>query len=131
MSDPVASPGDPLFYLHHAWLDKVWWEWQAMDLPARLTDMGGPNQHVIFDPNHITMPPPAPGDPPPIIFSPETFPPAAALLPAPDAPPQIPEGDPGNTTTLHHVLNMMGIIPNATVGDVMDIQGGLLCYEYV
>ena len=39
-------------------------------------------------------------------------------------------GDPGNTTTLGHVLDMYGLIPNATIGDVMDIGGDLLCYEY-
>ncbi|KAK9425028.1 hypothetical protein SUNI508_03168 [Seiridium unicorne] len=43
MSDPTLRPDDPGFYLHHSWLDKIWWEWQALDLPARLTDMGGPN----------------------------------------------------------------------------------------
>lgn len=43
------------------------------------------------------------------------------------------DGDnPRNVTTLNHVLDYNGIIPNATIGDVMDIRGGsLLCYEYV
>jgi len=41
------------------------------------------------------------------------------------------DGDPGNVTTLGHVLNMMGVIPNATIADVMDIGGPLLCFEYV
>jgi len=41
------------------------------------------------------------------------------------------DGDPGNVTTLNHVLNMMGVIPNATIADVMDIGGPLLCFEYV
>jgi len=39
-------------------------------------------------------------------------------------------GDPGNTTTLSHLIQMYGIVPNQTVGDVMNTQGTLLCYEY-
>lgn len=33
---------DPIFYLHHANLDRVWWSWQKLNLSARLTDIGGP-----------------------------------------------------------------------------------------
>ena len=39
-------------------------------------------------------------------------------------------GDAGNTTTLTHVLEMYGIVPDSTVGDVMDTQGNTLCYVY-
>lgn len=28
-----ASPGDPIFYLHHCWIDTVWAEWQLGHLP--------------------------------------------------------------------------------------------------
>lgn len=30
MGDPTYSPGDPGFYLHHSYLDKLWWEWQVI-----------------------------------------------------------------------------------------------------
>src|SRR5687767_3193593 len=43
MMNPISSPGDPLFYMHHTWLDKLWWDWQALDLDERLTAMGGSN----------------------------------------------------------------------------------------
>lgn len=33
---------DPLFWLHHANLDRVWWSWQAKDLRNRLVDIDGP-----------------------------------------------------------------------------------------
>jgi len=126
MTDPIASPGDPTFYLHHTWLDKLFWDWQALDLPARLSDISGPNLPGPFGT-------PVPGsDPPalPIVF-PEAnkIPPVELLVPPPDAP--LPQGDPGNTTTLSHVLDMLGVIPSATIADVMDIGGPLLCYEYV
>lgn len=37
----------------------------------------------------------------------------------------------GNVTTFNHTLTVLGLVPNATVADVMDIGAGLLCYEYV
>ncbi|PGH13112.1 hypothetical protein AJ79_03819 [Helicocarpus griseus UAMH5409] len=101
----VASPGDPLFYLHHTWLDKVWWDWQKLDKEVRTTTISGPN----------VMPDDAP------------FPPLPDSIPKPTGA----DGDPGTETTMTHVLNMYGVIPNQTIADVMDIQGGYLCYEYV
>jgi tyrosinase len=41
------------------------------------------------------------------------------------------EGDPGNVTTLSHVLNLYGNGSNRTIGEVLDIRKGVLCYEYV
>jgi len=128
MLDPIASPGDPLFYLHHTWLDKLFWEWQSLDLPARFFDISGQNLPTPFG----SGPPPPTTDPSglPLLFPPlEAFPPLPALVPPPGSP--LPQGDPGNTTTLNHILDMLGVIPSATIRDVMDIGGPLLCYEYV
>ncbi|KAF2021979.1 Di-copper centre-containing protein [Aaosphaeria arxii CBS 175.79] len=33
--DAFVSPGDPLFYLHHAMIDRVWWTWQLLDNEKR------------------------------------------------------------------------------------------------
>lgn len=137
MLDPIASPGDPVFYLHHTWLDKVWWDWQALDLPSRLTDMGGRNIQDEFE--GFPEFPGNDGEFPGEDFRPPTggfpggggFPPPEAMTPPEWWPEQIPEGDPGEETTLDHILNMFGVIPNATIGEVMDIGGDLLCYEYV
>ncbi|AEO62011.1 hypothetical protein MYCTH_2029356, partial [Thermothelomyces thermophilus ATCC 42464] len=106
MLNGVSSPGDPLFYLHNTWLDKVFWDWQARDRSTRTTTIGGTNI--------------APDAPPGFPTRPSNIPlPAGA------------DGNPGKTTTLSHVLNMYGNMPNATVGDVLDIQGDFVCYEYV
>jgi tyrosinase len=35
-----ASPGDPMFFLHHAMIDRTWWTWQNLDLEARLYAIG-------------------------------------------------------------------------------------------
>ncbi|KXX77832.1 Tyrosinase [Madurella mycetomatis] len=106
MMNGVSSPGDPLFYLHHTWLDKVFWDWQARDRAVRVANISGTNIGPDF----------APG-----------FPPRPSHIPKPTGA----DGDPGTTTTMGHVLNMYGNSPNKTIADVMDIQGDYLCYEYV
>ncbi|KAH7007804.1 hypothetical protein B0J12DRAFT_714999 [Macrophomina phaseolina] len=42
LTDVWASPGDPLFFLHHANIDRLWWSWQSKNLSTRLTDISGP-----------------------------------------------------------------------------------------
>jgi tyrosinase len=32
----MTSPGDPIFYFHHAALDRLWWIWQMQDPAKRL-----------------------------------------------------------------------------------------------
>ncbi|KAF2645886.1 Di-copper centre-containing protein [Massarina eburnea CBS 473.64] len=106
MLDVVASPSDPLFFLHHTNLDRLWWQWQSQNLSARLTDMGGQNVPTdkYLAQNNFTYP-------------------SAAFLDY--------DGDAGNVTTLNHTLWMVGLIPNATVSEVMDLSGDLICAEYV
>ncbi|KAF8470803.1 hypothetical protein BDZ91DRAFT_550920 [Kalaharituber pfeilii] len=41
MSNPISSPGDPLFYLHHTYIDKLWWDWQRANLDSRLKEIAG------------------------------------------------------------------------------------------
>ncbi|KAF5643351.1 monophenol monooxygenase [Fusarium tjaetaba] len=83
MEDIDASPGDPLFYIHHGFIDRLWWKWQSEDPASRLYQLGGPSIQ-------------------------------------------------GGTeeTTLDYVMTTYGIRPNVTVKEVMDIQGGFLCYKY-
>ena len=33
---------DPVWFLHHAQLDRLWWIWQQRDLKTRVTDFVGP-----------------------------------------------------------------------------------------
>ncbi|KFZ01651.1 hypothetical protein V501_09890 [Pseudogymnoascus sp. VKM F-4519 (FW-2642)] len=42
MGDVYASPGDPLFFLHHANMDRLWNLWQRIDFPRRSKDIAGP-----------------------------------------------------------------------------------------
>ncbi|KAI0025907.1 hypothetical protein F4780DRAFT_235248 [Xylariomycetidae sp. FL0641] len=106
MKDPVLSPGDPLFFLHHANLDRLYWAWQSADRGSRLTAVGGPNTPTaeFNEQNGWAAPGPEFTD-----YS----------------------GDPGNVTTPGHVLWMVGLLPNATVGDVLDLGGATVCAEYV
>lgn len=34
-NDIFTSPGDPLFWFHHAQVDRIWSIWQALDFKAR------------------------------------------------------------------------------------------------
>ncbi|VUC32084.1 unnamed protein product [Clonostachys rosea] len=115
MANPISSPGDPIFYLHHTWLDKVWWDWQAKDLPSRLKAMGGTNVQT----SNGTFAPNVPG------YNGTT--PHDGKCGSLDSCP----GDPGNITTLSHVLSSLGVVPDVTILDVMDIGSDYLCYEYV
>jgi tyrosinase len=56
MQNGVSSPGDPLFYLHHTWLDKVFWDWQARDRKARTTSISGTNIGPDFSPGFPARP---------------------------------------------------------------------------
>jgi tyrosinase len=108
MDDVSLSPADPLFFMHHTNLDRIWWKWQSEDLKARLTDIAGLNVAPI--------PFLAQAQPPSL--------PAAAFFPY--------FGDNGgNETTLNHNLWMAGTMPNVTIADVMDIRGETICTEYV
>ncbi|CAM1502368.1 Fc.00g043520.m01.CDS01 [Cosmosporella sp. VM-42] len=110
MMNPISSPGDPLFYLHHTWLDKIWWDWQRQDLSVRLTEIGGQNR-IKRNPDGSL----------PIRFSERPS----------DVPEPRVEGDPGDETTLNHIINMCGVVENMKIADVMDIRGEALCYEYI
>jgi tyrosinase len=33
--DVFTSPGDPIFYLHHSMIDRVWWIWQSLNPSER------------------------------------------------------------------------------------------------
>ncbi|KAF9054157.1 hypothetical protein BJ165DRAFT_1337324 [Panaeolus papilionaceus] len=41
MSNFYSSPGDPLFYLHHGYLDYIWWKWQTADVQNRMYQIKG------------------------------------------------------------------------------------------
>lgn len=40
MSDVWASPSDPIFWMHHAFIDRAWASWQALD-SKRYTSISG------------------------------------------------------------------------------------------
>ncbi|KAI5918894.1 Di-copper centre-containing protein [Camillea tinctor] len=148
MVNPLLSPGDPVFFLHHGYLDKLWWDWQAANLTARLTDIGGNNtaSGFPFGPGsgfNFTGEPPFGGGNSSNFPSPPGF---------PGAPPSNPSGgfppfpgmnrtlntafteyfnDGGNVTTLNHTLWSANIMLNITIADVMDPRGGFVCAEYL
>ncbi|KAK2041382.1 Di-copper centre-containing protein [Colletotrichum somersetense] len=73
-----TAPNDPVFYLHHAQLDRLWFIWQRRDERLRLTEYSGKNE----------------------------------------------------SATLDDLLHMEGLEEDVSVSQVMDTQGGGLCYQY-
>lgn len=117
MLNPISSPGDPLFYLHHAFIDKLWWDWQTADIGSRLYAIGGP---TVKDPNR---PAPIPEG------MPSTLRKRAAKRQATEDHGSISNGT--VVTTLDHRLSLLGLLPDVTAEDVMDIGNEYLCYQYV
>jgi len=72
---------EPVFYLHHAQLDRIWYLWQQRDKKNRVHNYGG-----------------------------------KALG--------------GANVTLTDVLRLAGLDKDITVQDIMDTEGGELCYRY-
>ncbi|KAH7354493.1 hypothetical protein B0T11DRAFT_332315 [Plectosphaerella cucumerina] len=105
MDDVSLSPADPLFFMHHTNLDRLWWEWQSKNA-SRLTDMTGRNVAAggILVANQ------------PAIL------PVSAFLPY--------FNDGGDVTTLNHVLWTSGTAENVTIGDVMDINSPTICAAF-
>ncbi|KAF3767350.1 hypothetical protein M406DRAFT_61271 [Cryphonectria parasitica EP155] len=96
MSDIYSSAGDPMFFMHHNYIDRVWWKWQTANASSRLSDMSGNAwNYTFFEENDITLP-------------------ASVNL----------------NTTLDYVLTTFDILPDIKVEEVMNAQGGYLCYEY-
>lgn len=87
MSNTDTSPGDPIFYLHHSFIDRNWAAWQNADLDTRLYQIQG----------YTTQTEPSTG---------------------------------WVNTTLETPLSSWGVLPDVVVNDVMDLQGGYLCWEY-
>ena len=140
MSNTRLSPGDPLFFLHHAWLDRLWWLWQSKDLPARLKEITGAN--VPADDSASPA-----GDGTAGASGNETSSPTCSAPMGGAGGASHAHGgggtskpnlglvdyfnDGGNTTTLDHTLWSAGILANATIADVMDLRGSFACAEYV
>ncbi|KAF2713067.1 monooxygenase [Pleomassaria siparia CBS 279.74] len=55
IGNAANSPGDPLFYLHHANLDRIFWQWQQMDLTTRLDQVGGPVVPLDYSGTNVTL----------------------------------------------------------------------------
>ncbi|OCL10974.1 Di-copper centre-containing protein [Glonium stellatum] len=88
MGDLYASPSDPIFWLHHANLDRVWWSWQMRNPRKRLFDISGPI--FLMDYNNTQ----------------------------------------GGNVTLSFPMTLGVNAKNTTVGQTMNIKGGVLCYDY-
>ncbi|KAI5364067.1 putative tyrosinase copper-binding domain, di-copper centre-containing domain superfamily [Septoria linicola] len=46
---PSTSPNDPVFFLHHAQVDRLWWEWQQQNPKKRNAEYAGIRTQDHFD----------------------------------------------------------------------------------
>lgn len=46
---------EPLFYLHHGNLDRIFWTWQQSDLKTRLNQVGGPVVPFDYRGKNVTL----------------------------------------------------------------------------
>ncbi|KAK3684111.1 hypothetical protein B0T22DRAFT_469620 [Podospora appendiculata] len=53
MANTYSSPGDPLFWVHHSQIDRVWDSWQRKDWANRKTDIGGPDTMWAYPYNYF------------------------------------------------------------------------------
>lgn len=87
MADVSASPSDPFFYMHHAFIDHAFRIWQNADASSRTTSINGVDHN-------------------------------------------------GNALTMNTPVYMGGIMPDITIGDIMNTQSGVniggktFCYRY-
>ncbi|XRM44260.1 hypothetical protein ABZX51_007407 [Aspergillus tubingensis] len=86
MGDVFKSPGDPVFFLHHDFIDRNWWAWQSADPDNRLYQLSG--------------------------YTTESEPSTGWV-----------------DVTLDYNLTSYKN-PDATIEQVMDTEGGYLCYTY-
>ncbi|KAH8672235.1 hypothetical protein BGZ61DRAFT_428065 [Ilyonectria robusta] len=105
MDDVSLSPADPLFFMHHTNLDRLWFEWQSQNA-SRLTAIGGPNVA-----SGVTL---AQAQPPSL--------PVEAFLPY--------FNDGGDETTHDHIMWMAGVVPNITVSDAIDPKSDGICIDF-
>ncbi|KAH7412928.1 hypothetical protein BKA64DRAFT_703041 [Cadophora sp. MPI-SDFR-AT-0126] len=82
-----SSPGDPVFYLHHNYIDRLYWQRQQINATDRMFAISG----------NTTVTEPATS---------------------------------WEALTLDYELNMFGASKYARMEDVMNIQGGYLCYAF-
>ncbi|OAA60345.1 amino acid transporter [Niveomyces insectorum RCEF 264] len=146
MLNVELSPGDPIFWLHHTYLDKLWWEWQSLNLSARLTDMSGINAPIpslsFFSALGALDGPPANATgyanqtSEASCFVEFPFPASnSSIQPMliPTTNPSLTDyfNDNGDQTTLNHTLFSFGLAPNVTIADIMDMREGFACSEFV
>lgn len=51
MSDTFSSPGDPIFFLHHAQIDRLWSIWQRFDPSKRQHAISGTGTFFNYPPS--------------------------------------------------------------------------------
>lgn len=53
MANTWSSTGDPIFWVHHCAIDRLWDIWQRKDWESRRSDIGGPDTQWAYPYNYF------------------------------------------------------------------------------
>jgi tyrosinase len=48
MADIDCSPSDPIFFMHHNYVDRVWLQWQKVNASGRMFEMSGYKYNISW-----------------------------------------------------------------------------------
>jgi len=93
---------DPIFWVHHGQIDRLWWRWQQAEPSARLADYSGPiyDAHRQKNTNRSI------------------------------SSRSIDARKPALTASAADELLLLGLAQDRRVADVMATESALLCYRY-
>ena len=112
MMDPWASSQDPVFFLHHAGVDRMWSLWQGLDPENRLDQVYG--TQTAFNSKFF------------LFFSISSFKTGSNLLMR-----AIHLDPPSPNVTLNTELDYERLAPKQRLGDLISTVDGPFCYAYI
>ena len=99
---------DPIFWVHHGQIDRLWWRWQQAEPSARLADYSGPiyDAHRQKNTNH------------------------SSSSSSSSSSGSIGARKPALIANAADELLLLGLAQDRRVADVMATESALLCYRY-
>jgi tyrosinase len=107
----ATSPGDPVFFMHHGFVDWQWKRWQDVNGTRSTESKSFRASFTVVIKVGVLM-----------SVVPEQTVSGCAEYPR--------DGSPCIPLTPDTVLTTLGLVPDMTVGDVLDTENEVMCYTY-